>query len=107
MPRKLSRQQALKNSKKGYIPIYMPGSDGVTDIVLAKGRLKGGTLILEFESNLPGVAIQRMLGRGELLGMSFVMLEAEPAVETQDEKDARDLEILQSDEPITPEALDG
>lgn len=106
MPRKMSRPDGKPQAKDVFIPVYIPTNDGVGGLELGKGSLKSGTLVIEFNNNLPSVAIQRMLARGELLGLSFVMVAAEEEP-SQEEKDARDLELLKSDEPMTPGDIDG
>lgn len=106
MPRKMSRSDGKPRATDFLIPVYIPTNDGVGGLELGKGSLKSGTLVIEFNNKLPSVAVQRMLERGELLGLSFVMVVAEEEP-SQDEKDARDLELLQSDEPMTPGDIDG
>lgn len=82
------------------IPVFMPTETGISEVELAHARLKSGTLVMEFRNNAPGIAIQRLIDRGVLLGLSFVL--AEPSEEpTQEEKDERDLELLKSDDNLT------
>ena len=59
------------------IPVFMPTEEGVSDVELANAQLKAGTLVMEFRNNAPGIAIQRMLERGVLLGLSFVLADPE------------------------------
>jgi cation transport regulator ChaC len=101
-----------------YIPVFIPTEDGINgNLELGKATIKGGTLIIEFNNKLPSVAIQRRIERGDVVGVTFVIPEeeAEQAREaeeerkleamSQDERDFRDLELLQGDE-ITPEDIE-
>lgn len=56
------------------IPVFIPKEDGTAAVMVGNGRLLKGRLVIDFKSSLPGVAIQRMLARDELMGLSFVML---------------------------------
>ncbi len=85
------------------IPVYMPSEEnGAVDLVMADAFIHGKRLVIDFNDKLPSVAIRRMLERGELLGLTFVMLRM-PAEEelTQEQKDARDLALLETtEEPV-------
>lgn len=62
----------------GEIPVFVPGEGGrVTTHEMGLAYMKHGRLEIVFRDNLPAVAIQRMIERGEALGVSFVMLDAE------------------------------
>lgn len=75
---------------KTYLPVYIPNTEGQPMMAedldddgnprgkVAKATLKAGTLVLEFEDNFPALAIQRLLSRGALMGMQFIMVEVEP-----------------------------
>lgn len=62
------------------VPVFMPTKTGASELVMGVATLEKGNLNIQFADNIPGEAMQRMLLRGELLGISFVMLRppAEP-----------------------------
>lgn len=89
------------------IPVFIPTEGGVGDLVLGEASVGESTLVIEFNNKLPSVAILRAIQRGEIIGVTFVAPALQEAAEeaakeelTQDERDARDLELLQSDEDI-------
>lgn len=97
-----------------YIPVFIPTEDGVNgNLELGKASIKGGTLVIEFNNKLPSVAIQRRIERGDVVGVTFVIPEAEAeeareaeeerknAEMTQHDKDLRDIEILRGEGEIT------
>lgn len=55
-------------------PVFVPNSDGSTDIEVGRARLRFGTLVVEFKDSAPAVAIQNMIQRGVLLGFGMIML---------------------------------
>lgn len=55
-------------------PVFVPNSDGSTDIEVGRARLRYGTLVVEFKDSAPSVAIQNMIQRGVLLGFGMIML---------------------------------
>ena len=55
-------------------PVFVPNSDGSTDIEVGRARLRFGTLVVEFKDSAPSVAIQNMIQRGVLLGFGMIML---------------------------------
>jgi len=55
-------------------PVFVPNSDGSTDIEVGRARLRYGTLVVEFKDSAPAVAIQNMISRGVLLGFGMIML---------------------------------
>lgn len=55
-------------------PVFVPNSDGSTDIEVGRARLRYGTLVVEFKNSVPAVAIQNMIERGVLLGFGMIML---------------------------------
>ncbi len=76
MPRREDRTPTFK----GKVPVYLPTEGGAhPDITVGEASLKGGQLVIKFKDTLPGVAIQRMLERGSLLGVTFVVLQADAA----------------------------
>ena len=93
----------LPKAEDFVVPVFIPQGDGNVAGELGTATLAEGKLTIEFKETFPGVAVQRMLARGELLGLTFVqVMPAEE--ETQEEKDARDLAILQT-EDTTPDDL--
>lgn len=56
-------------------PVYIPNSDGTTQIEVGKARLRYGTLVVEFKNSGPADAIQNMIARGVLLGFATVMVQ--------------------------------
>ena len=86
-----------------YIPVLLPLEEGgVADLELGKATIRGGTLVIEFNNKLPSVAILHAIERGEVVGVTFVAPALQEAA-TQEERDERDLALLQSDEDVTPE----
>lgn len=55
-------------------PVFVPNSDGSTDIEVGRARLRYGTLVVEFKNSVPAVAIQNMIERGVLLGFGMIMI---------------------------------
>lgn len=91
-------------TKTIFVPVFMPTETGVSDVKLGSATLVDSKLEINFNDKLPSVAIQRMINRGEIIGVSFVMLEKAPM--TTEEKDAADLKLLQSDEDIQLDIFD-
>ena len=62
------------------VPVIVPKDDGgATDAQMGEATLADGTLVVKFkDNNFPGLALQRMIDRGELLGITFVMLDKNP-----------------------------
>lgn len=56
-------------------PVFVPNSNGSTDIEVGRARLRYGTLVVEFKDSAPAVAIQNMIARGVLLGFGMIMLQ--------------------------------
>lgn len=74
----MGRPDRKPEAKNIMVPVYLPTEAGVTTgIELGKANLKAGTLVIEFNDKLPAMAIQRLLERGQLLGVSFVMVDPE------------------------------
>jgi len=67
------------------IPVYVPTTEGEpmmgADLdedghyrgSVAKASLRDGKLVLEFKDNFPAMAIQRLLSRGALMGLQFIL----------------------------------
>lgn len=55
-------------------PVFVPNSDGSTDIEIGRARLRYGTLVVEFKNSVPAVAIQNMIQRGVLMGFGMIMI---------------------------------
>ena len=111
----MARTERQPRASDVEIPVFVPSTNGQTSLEMGKASLKAGVLIIEFKNNLPGVAIQRMIERGVLLGFSFVMLkEDEVNLQAQErlanieaaqaEQDEEDLARL-VDEELTPEDI--
>lgn len=56
-------------------PVYIPNSDGSTQIEVGRARLRYGTLVVEFKDSGPADAIQNMIARGVVLGFATVMVQ--------------------------------
>lgn len=57
------------------LPIFIPTSKGETKLEVGKARLRAGTLVVEFRDTGAAVALQKMIERGVLLGMSMILLQ--------------------------------
>lgn len=96
-----------------YVPIFIPTTDGVGDLILGTGEVRGQTLVVTFNDLLPAEAIRRRIEAGELTGITFTIPEdeAEAAEKSEGdiqarqdaerlakgemtERDKRDLELL-------------
>lgn len=57
------------------IPLYVPTREGLNpDVTMGKVvQTAKNRLTLQFDENFPAEAIQRMIARGEQLGLTFVM----------------------------------
>jgi len=55
-------------------PVFVPNTDGSTDIEIGRARLRYGTLVVEFKNSAPSVAIQNMIERGVLMGFGMIMI---------------------------------
>lgn len=75
----MARTERTPEARKIDFPVFVPSPNGETSLEVAIANLRAGTLVIEFNNRLPGVAIQRMIERGSLLGLSFVMLQADDA----------------------------
>ena len=71
-------EPSLPEAKDMAIPVWVPSPSGNSKLTVGKGSLKGGQLVVKFSDKLPAIAIQRMLERGALIGMNFVMLQPDP-----------------------------
>lgn len=107
----MARTERTPKASNVPFPVFVPSPDGTTSHEMGLASLRAGTLVIEFKNNLPGVAIQRMIERGVVLGLSFVMIapdEANLAAQerlAQQDKDAEDLLLLQNDETVSPQTL--
>lgn len=55
------------------VPVYVPDSNfSTTSMELGTARLSENKLEIEFNGRFPSIALQRMLARGEILGLTFV-----------------------------------
>lgn len=59
------------------IPVLLPTTNGASDYAIGKATLDEGTLTVKFDETFPAQAIQRMIDKGRILGMTFVMIEEE------------------------------
>ncbi len=106
------------------VPLFIPTEEGVGELQLGYGEVRGSTLVISFNDLLPAQAIRHRIETGGIVGITFVIPEdeAEHAKETEDEiqrqqdeartareageitpdmleRDARDLELLDTIEP--------
>ena len=73
------------------IPVFVPGEGGrVTTHEMGYAVMRDGQLNVQFRDNLPGVAIQRMIARGEIVGVTFVLIS--PSEETAVDPEASETE---------------
>lgn len=56
------------------VPVFVPDTNGDTKIDIGTGRLRSGTLVVEFKESFAARAIQNMLERGNILGFGMIML---------------------------------
>lgn len=82
----MARKERLPQAKNVPLPIYAPTEDGKLSIEVASATLRGGTMVVEFRNTLPGVAIQRMIERGSILGLQFVMISPDEKNEAAQQK---------------------
>lgn len=62
-----------KEQESVFLPLYLPTDDGgVSDVVIGQGEFRDGFLVINLRDTLPGMAVSRMLKRGEILGLTFV-----------------------------------
>ena len=64
-------------TKDVYIPVLLPTANGASDYVIGKATLDEGTLTVFLDETFPAQAIQRMIDKGRILGITFVMIEEE------------------------------
>lgn len=65
----------LKNPKAVVegMPVYVPGDNGELKLEIARATLKAGTMVVEFNTRLPAMAIQGMIAReGDAIGLIVV-----------------------------------
>lgn len=84
------------------VPVYIPTEDGYGDLELGKATVKGGTLIIEFNSKMPSVAILNRIARGDIVGVTFVIPESE-AEEARRHEEERANQVEEPQEPETDE----
>lgn len=104
------RKRTPKTIVHTLVPVYIPTEDGYGELELGKAQVRGNSLIIEFNEKLPSVAIQNRIARGDIVGVTFVIPEAEaeaareaeaelaakaneePVEETEQERVAREAE---------------
>lgn len=77
------------NVTKGFLPVYLPTTDGAsTEHVVGELTLNEevGAMVVYFRDNIGAKAIQNMIRRGDTLGMTFVMLNAPAEDDTTTEE---------------------
>lgn len=82
--KRYSRSNKHPEAKDVYMPVSL--KLGERDIVVGKGSLKGGQLVIKFKDSFPAVAIQRTIARGALIGVELSML-AEDALNKETQLD--------------------
>lgn len=94
----MARTERAPKASDVVLPVYVPSENGVTRIELAKATMRNGTMIVEFKNNLPGVAIQKIIERGVVLGLSFVMIAPDAVNLAAQEKLAHEEELDELEE---------
>ena len=89
------------------IPITIPMADGESRLTIGLGRLRYGTLVIEFKDTFPSVALQNLISRGSLIGLSVVMIEADEANQKYQESLIEEEKANQLDIPEETNAADG
>lgn len=54
------------------VPVFVPGDDGKPNLVVGQGRLSEGRIEISLKDSAPAMALERMMNRGEILGLSFI-----------------------------------
>ena len=70
---KRGRNKKPVHIEQHVVPIYIPTEDGYGDLELGQAHIRGNTLIVEFNTKLPSVAIKNRIERGEIVGLTFVI----------------------------------
>jgi hypothetical protein len=85
----MARIDRLPEGKDLTVPVSVPSESGNSELVVGKGSLKGGQLVVRFNDKVHSRAVQRLLSRGAILGIQFVMFAPDDAnVEAQRRLDA-------------------
>lgn len=99
----MARTERLPEGKDLMIPVSVPSETGTSELVVGKGSLKGGQLVIKFDDKVHSRAIQRLLERGAILGLQFVMFAPDEAnLESQERLEA-EVEALGNIETISEE----
>lgn len=69
------------------IPVMISDNDGNPILEIGSGELANNSVTIKFKNNnIPAMAIQRILERGDILGLVFVQLEDEEATDNNSEE---------------------
>lgn len=88
----MARTERLPEGKDLTVPVSVPSESGNSELVVGKGSLKGGQMVVKFNDKVHSRAVQRLFERGSILGIQFVMfapdadnLEAQNRLEVESE----------------------
>lgn len=105
---KARRKVRLPEKKDIWIPTTIMVGEK-SELLIGNGTLRSGTLVVEFKTTLPAVALQRTIERGAVVGIQFVMIaEDEKNVATQErlEREAEESAKQEKiEEEVTPESI--
>lgn len=80
------------------VPVFLPTTEGVSGVIIGEASIRSGTMVVEFKDSFPGVAIQRMIARGSIMGMSFVVIsEDDTNKQAQETLAAEEAELAEED----------
>lgn len=92
-----------------WVPVAVPSPSGKSELQAGQASMQRGMMVIKFSESVTGVAIQRMFERGAVLGLQFVMLEADDKNQEmqdkliQEAKDREDLNLLAEEHSADPE----
>lgn len=69
----MTRTDRMPEGKDLTVPVSVPSESGNSELTVGKGSLKGGQLVVKFNNKVHARAVQRLLERGSILGIQFVM----------------------------------
>ena len=89
-----------------WVPVNVPSTTGESEIQIGEGTLRNGLLVVKFKDTLGGVAVQRLLERGAILGLQFVMLQTDEANQAKQEALAKEQKIREDMESLDFDSLE-
>lgn len=92
----MARTERLPEAKDLTVPVSVPSESGNSQLTVGKGSLKGGQLVVKFDNKVHSRAVQRLLERGAILGIQFVMF-------APDDKNLAAQERLENEEAASEE----